>query len=87
MKSLPLLVLAVLGAACGSEPTKAPALTAPKAPLRATTADPSLRAATICLSYNRDLALAQAALKDNPTSDRLQRRLVNVQKLLKDACP
>jgi hypothetical protein len=84
------LVLAVVllsSAACADEQKKQLAPTAPP-PSKSAVAAPISGAAlsTVCLKYARDLALAQADLKDHPTSQRNQERASKLDGLIKDAC-
>ena len=84
------LVLAVVllsAAACADEPKKTLTPTAPP-PSRSVAAAsaPGGGVSTVCLKYARDLALAQADLKDHPTSQRMQERATKLDELIKDAC-
>lgn len=72
--------------ACADEPKKehlAPTAPPPSksvAPARASSGS------TVCLRYARDEALAQAELKDKPTSQKLQERVKSLHDLIEDAC-
>jgi hypothetical protein len=82
---LVLAVVLVSVAACADEPKKL--LTAPP-PSKSVVASPVSGAgvSTVCLKYARDFALAQADLKDHPTTKRVQERASKLDELIQDAC-
>jgi hypothetical protein len=79
------LTAVLLSAACGDEPKKQLAPTAPLSKsisVQQSTASPS----TVCLSYARDRAVVESELKDKPNSERLLKRHASLERLLRDAC-
>ena len=87
MKARLALALAFVSvAACNDEPKKEHL--APTAPPPSKSVAPAQigGGSTVCLRYARDEALAQADLKDHPTSEKLQQRVKKLDDLIKDAC-
>lgn len=73
-------------AACADDPKRQVAPTAPP-PSRSVTAAPiGAGGSTVCLAYARDRSLAAAELKEKPSSERLQKRVVSLDRLIHDAC-
>jgi hypothetical protein len=85
---LTLSVMLLSAAACVDESRKPAAPTAPSAAVssQTATAPAVMSGATVCLSYGRDRELVRAALKDAPTSEKLQKKLEAFDELILDAC-
>ena len=84
---LALCLVLLSAAACADEPKRPVAPTAPPAAVSAAVVPHTgLQVSTVCLSYARDQALARAELKDKPTSERLQKRVAAMDRLIQDAC-
>ena len=90
MKLAPAIAIVLLSvAACGDEQKRPAAPTAPTASAAATsvTATPiDAHAWTVCLRYASDRALIAAELKETPTSEKLQKRMASLERLIKGAC-
>jgi uncharacterized lipoprotein YajG len=83
---LALAAALVLGAACADDQKKEVVPTAPPPSKSVTAAAAPVSGSTVCLRYARDAALAHGALKDNPTSARLQVKAKSMDDLIKNAC-
>jgi hypothetical protein len=82
---LALTAVLLCAAACADEPKRQIVPTAP--PISKSVATPtSTGGSTVCLAYARDRSLAAAELKDKPDSERLQKRVVSLDHLIRDAC-
>jgi hypothetical protein len=72
--------------ACTDEPKKEPLVPTAPPPSRSIAPARAAGGSTVCLRYARDEALAQADLRDHPTSEKLQERVKKLDDLFKDAC-
>ena len=87
-RGLAFIILLLSASACADEPQKAAEPTAPSAARNTAEAPPppSMRGATVCLSYGRDRELVRAKLKKTPHDEKLQKEFKSLENLILDAC-
>ena len=85
---LAFVIVLLLALACADEPRDSADPTAPAAAVNSAEvpAAPSIRGATVCLSYGRDRELVRSKLKAAPADEKLQKELKSFDDLILDAC-
>lgn len=85
-RKLALATVLLFVAGCADEPKRQVAPTAPPLSKSVTAAPIGAGGSTVCLAYARDRSLAAAELKDKPSSERLQKRVASLDRLIHETC-